>query len=448
MKERADFDKRFSELLHAATGSGRLCELTYVERESRSIGWAEGEPSVQTHSATEGAAIRVQDGSGGEGVVTTKTLEPARLKELTQTAFDIARTSSKDPHRRMARPATYPDEPPMADNLFSETMDTVLERLKEIEKRVLAIDPRLKKVIKFSFSETRARTGLGNTQAVKLVSESTYGSFAAEILAEEAGKTEVAWDYRSHRFPSRIAMDTIAENVASHAVASLGGEAIPSGSYPVLLHPRVGTQLLELLEQALSAEAVQLSRSFLRNLLGAAVASDAVTVVDDPLLPDGVASSAFDDEGTPHRALTPIDRGRLTAYFYDLRSAARAEVQSNGRAVKSGLGAAPHPGATNLYIKPGAASQEQLLSSEDKVFFLHDVMGLHMADPITGEFSLGASGALYENGKRVQTVRGVTIAGTVGGLLKKITAVGNDLTWYGSAGAPSLLVSGLTVAGR
>ena len=85
--------------------------------------------------------------------------------------------------------------------------------------------------------------------------------------------------------------------------------------------------------------------------------------------------------------------------------------------------------------------------SAPKVILLREVMGLHMADPITGEFSLGGSGYLYENGRFASAVRGVTIAGSVESLLNGVAAVGNDLTWYGAMGAPSLLVTGLTVAG-
>jgi PmbA protein len=88
-----------------------------------------------------------------------------------------------------------------------------------------------------------------------------------------------------------------------------------------------------------------------------------------------------------------------------------------------------------------------MLSSGPKVFLLREVMGLHMADPITGEFSLGGSGYLYENGRFSGPVRGVTIAGSVGDMLKAVSAAGDDLRWYGSVGAPSLLVTGLTVAG-
>jgi PmbA protein len=74
-------------------------------------------------------------------------------------------------------------------------------------------------------------------------------------------------------------------------------------------------------------------------------------------------------------------------------------------------------------------------------------MGLHTADPVTGEFSLGASGFFYRNGEFEHAVRGVTVAGRLSDLLTGVAMIGDDLTWFGSTGAPSLLVTGLTVAG-
>jgi PmbA protein len=98
-------------------------------------------------------------------------------------------------------------------------------------------------------------------------------------------------------------------------------------------------------------------------------------------------------------------------------------------------------------MKEGEASIDDLLVSDKRVFLLQDVMGLHMADPITGEFSLGASGVLYENGKPSKPVRGVTIAGTVSLMLKGVAAVANDFRWRGSTGAPSFLLPSVTIGG-
>jgi PmbA protein len=268
-----------------------------------------------------------------------------------------------------------------------------------------------------------------------------------EILAEHDGRTEVGWDYQFVRFREDLNLKSVAEGVAKHTLRALGAKSIPSGAYTFILHPRVVTQLLDLVEEAVSAEAVQLGRSFWAGKKGVPVASAKLNLIDDPEWPRGLACSSYDDEGVPHEKLNVVANGVLQDYFYDLSSASKAKRESNGRAVKAALGSIPKPGATNFFIAPGKGKLDSFLEAAPKVFYLHDVMGLHMADPITGEFSLGASGELYEKGRFSQAVRGVTVAGTIGALLKNISEVGSELSWYGAVGAPPLLVQQMTVAG-
>jgi PmbA protein len=170
-------------------------------------------------------------------------------------------------------------------------------------------------------------------------------------------------------------------------------------------------------------------------------------MIDDPLNPNGLESAAFDDEGTPHQICPIVVDGVLKDYFYDIYSAGKDKRETNGHGMKESLGSLPQPSPTNFYIKPGLTSFDELTHSHKKVFLVRDVMGLHMVDPVTGEFSLGASGSLYENGAFSHAVRGVTLAGTFSELLKKVIGVGIDLTWYGSRGTPSLLISSLSVGG-
>jgi PmbA protein len=277
--------------------------------------------------------------------------------------------------------------------------------------------------------------------------DSTGTGFLVEALAEDAGETQVAWAWTSRRFGRDVDSVSLADEVAESAVRALGAKPLPSGPYTVLIQPRVGVQLMSLLIQALSAEAVQLNRSFLNGEMNKKVVSDKLTFTDDPLRADGVNSTALDDEGVVCRPRAMIDRGVLSSYFYDLRAARRAGVEPTGHGFRPGPASQPGPHATNFYLAPGSVAVDEMIKADKQVFVLHDVMGLHMADPITGEFSLGASGFLYKNGVAAGSVRGVTIAGTVRGLLSNVQAVGSDLTWVGSLGTPSLLVGGVTISG-
>ncbi len=427
---------------------GVQCEFVSAETEQRSVGWAAGAPDNQSVSRSNAAAVRVID-NGGQGLVKGTEITAENAQEMTDRALLIARSTPKDPHRGLGQPAPLLGTPPENDeHVFERPATAILEELKELEERALKTSPRLKKVVRLLLAEERERKTIVTNQGVSLQMFSTGTSFLVELLAEEAGETEVAWDGIGRRFGSDINKEKVALESAEVAVSSLGGKALDSGLYTVLLHPRVGTQLLSLLSQALSAEAVQNGRSFLRGQLEKSVAASGLSVLDDPGLIRGAASVLCDDEGTPANLLTLIDKGTLRNYFYDLRTGRRGDRASNGRGFRSALSAAPAPHATNLYIAPGKASFSDLAGAEKKVFLLHDIMGLHMAEPVTGEFSLGAAGFLYKGGKFSHAVRGMTMAGTVGGLLKNVAAVGNEVHWTSSLGAPYMLVNGITLSGN
>lgn len=420
-------------------------ELYQSDTTSRQTSWSDGRPYLQEYSDASRASLRLLK-NNQEALLSVNQFSVDRIPSLIEQAFDIAAHSPPDVHRVLGRTSSsYPKAPAIDQTLFQQPLDTLLQRLANVEKKILASDSRIKKVVRMGFYENRTVETLANTNGVSLSKEGSHAAFSIEILAGDEQNTEASWDYRADRFFKNLDIEDIAEEAARHAVLSLGGTPLPSGRYTLVVHPRVGSQLLSLFTNALSAEAVHLSRSFLKGKLEERIASPVVSMIDDPFLENGVASGPFDDEGTPHQRIDVVSEGILKSLFYDLRSAHRGGRESNGHGMRSGALAKPAP--TNFYMAPGRKSVADLLAASPKVFELRDVMGLHMADPITGEFSLGASGYLYEKGSMVRPVRGVTIGSQVGNFLKNVRAIASDLTWYGAIGAPSFLVEDVTVAG-
>lgn len=423
-------------------------EIYHLQSQTRSVAWADGKPSLNEAALTEGICLRTLE-KGRQSTLTTRSIDPGLIPSLSSQGLEMARLTPSDPHRCFFKASqSIPPVYAIDTQCFSQPLDEIHQMLSELEKKVLAVDPRIKKVVKFHLNERRLLKSITGSNSSPQADEISVTSFAAEILAEQKDQTEVAWDFGARRFSNELKISELVLAVAHHAAESLGGQAIPSGKYAVVVHPRVGAQLLDLMAQALSAEAVQRGRSFLRGQKNQPVASALVNLVDDPTLPGGVASEGFDDEGTPHERLSVVSNGELLDYFYDLRSASVDGRPSNGHGMKESLSALPRPAATNFYMQPGTTPVAEMLASESRVFLLREVMGLHMADPITGEFSLGASGSLYENGRYSRPVRGVTIAGTVASMLKGVSAVGPDLTWMGSTGSSSFLLPSVSIAGN
>jgi PmbA protein len=415
--------------------------------QKRSLAWAEGKPSLHEESFGETMAVRVLE-KGSEGIVSTRALPPPDFPALVEEARAMALLGPADINRRLSGPATGVTERfPIDGDLFKWPSDAVLDRFRDLERRTLGMDRRLKKIVKFQFSEGRSHTALRSTAGAAVDTDFSSTHFMAEILAEDQGETQVAWDSRSARFACNVDIEQTVADLAAHALGSLGAKTLPTGEYAVVLAPRVGVQLLELLSDALSADAVQMGRSFLAGKMGTSVGSPVLNIVDDPLMPDGIASAACDDEATPRRALPMLENGVLRNFFYDIRTGGRDGVPSNGRGHRGAPMSPPKPSATNLYVKPGSIKLEELLASDDRVFLVRDVMGLHMADRITGEFSLGAAGVLYKQGRAQHAVRGVTMAGSVADVLTRVKMLGGDFRWYGSVGCASLFVQSLSIAG-
>lgn len=427
---------------------GAECEFVRVETERRSVGWAAGAADMQGVSKSSACAVRVIV-EGGQGLVKESELTLENTGALVERALVIARNTPRDPNRFLSAPVAYSGAVPENDaDVLTRPVSAMLEDLKTLEEKALKTSSKIKKVVRLHISEERERKTIVNNHGMLLSAASTGTGFLVELLAEDGGQTEVAWDGVGRRFGADIDMKGVVMEAAETAVRSLGGTLMPSGLYTVLLHPRVGTQLLSLLAQALSAEAVQAGRSFLKDWLGKKVGSSEITVLDDPRLARGAASVLFDDEGTPSQPLPMIDKGVLNNYLFDSRTAKKQGVASNGRGFRSSLAAAPSPHPTNMFVAPGRCSLAELLASEKKVFLLHDIMGLHMAEPVTGEFSLGAAGFLYEDGRFSKPVRGMTMAGTVSGLLENVAAVGNEIHWVSSMGAPYILANNITLSGN
>ena len=181
--------------------------------------------------------------------------------------------------------------------------------------------------------------------------------------------------------------------------------------------------------------------------LGTEVASSAVTVIDDGLFKAGLGTSPCDDELVPAQKKIVIDKGKLVRLLYNTYTANKDKVASTGNGVRGGFKGVPGVGITNCYIQPGKESLEELIRSIDRGLFVNEVMGMHTANPISGDFSVGATGFWIEKGKKTFPVREITIAGNILDFMKNIDAAGSDLRFTGRIGCPSLRVRELSIGG-
>lgn len=253
---------------------------------------------------------------------------------------------------------------------------------------------------------------------------------------------------------SAIDRKALAEEAAAKALEKLGGQVPQTGVYDVVLSPKAMADLLQTYASIFSSEVAQKGLSKLADAEGTVIASEVVTIVDDPFHPDNPMPIHFDAEGSPTGRKLVVEQGRLETLLYNLKTANKAGKHTTGNASKANYKAAVTVRPFTLYLAPGELSREQLLHRVGNGIYVDSLDGLHAgADAVSGDFSLQSSGYLIRDGVLAERIRGFTVAGNFYDLLKKIVAVADDvqlpmalgMTAFGS---PTVLVEGLSVAGK
>ena len=211
----------------------------------------------------------------------------------------------------------------------------------------------------------------------------------------------------------------------------------------MVLDAFVAASFIGFIGSMLSADAVQRGRSLFADREGEEVADPALRLADDGTDGDGPASAPFDGEGVSTRRTGLIEDGRLLGFLYDSRTARKAGRSSTGNASRGSYRSPPSVGTTNLVIEPGEEDLAGLARLAGDGLYVTDVAGLHSGvNPVSGTFSVGASGRLIEGGELGTPVRELTIASDLVSMLKAVRSVGSEVRWVpfgGSVKAPPIL---------
>ena len=271
--------------------------------------------------------------------------------------------------------------------------------------------------------------------------------------ARRGDDVQTAMGLVSGREPGELDAEAAGLEAATKAAGLLGAAPCPSGRYTVVFDREVAAAVLSVIAQALSAEAVQKGRSLFAGRVGEQVAAAQVSLVDDGLHPEGMATAIFDDEGVPHEKTPLIEQGVLRGFLQNSYTARKAGdgARSTGNASRGSYRAAPGVAPTNLVLASGAGTLQELFSRVDRGVYVVNVIGLHSgANPVNGQFSVGATGHLIEAGVRGRPVREITIASDMLSLLANVVDRADDGRWipmYGSVLTPSVAIADVTVSG-
>jgi PmbA protein len=396
-----------------------------------------------------GVGLRVLLGSRMGFAYTTDLSGPA-LKELAMSAVTNAGNTAVDPFNTI--PAK-PSAPYQAVTIHDPAVAAIpdwekIERVMAMEREAFAVDQRVRRIRKAAATFSVSRTLMMNTHGAAVSYEGTAVAASIEVVAEEHGESQAGWEYDIKRFIHALDLAAVGRRAARRAVDLLGARHIDSVKAPVVLEASVAEELLSILASGLSAENVQKKKSLFIGRLGTDVVSPLITVHDDGLLERGIGTAPADDELVPARKKTVIEQGRLALFLHNAYTAGKDRTEPTGNGIRGGFKGTPGVGVTNLYIAPGPHPPEELIAATSRGLVVTEIMGAHTANPISGDFSVGATGFWIESGKKAFPVREITIAGNILDLMKNVDAVGNDLRFSGRIGSPSLRVKELSIGGK
>jgi PmbA protein len=381
-----------------------------------------------------------------QALVSSTDWSRSALAALVERAVAMARTVPEDPFCGIAEPSEIAHEWLPLDMFDPQepTPGDLIERARTAEEAALAVPG-------VSNSEG-AEAGWGQSLVALVASNGFAGAYSGSrhgvsVAAIAASGTGMERDYD---FSSAIhAADlrdpaAVGRRAGERAVKRLGARKMSTCRCPVVFDPRVARGLLSHLLGAISGPAIARGTSFLKDKLGEPVFSPAVTIIEEPHLARGLRSKPFDGEGIANHRRALVDRGVLTTWLLDLRSARQLGLATTGHAAR-GTASPPTPAATNVWIEPGKASPKVLISDIASGFYVTEMMGMGV-NSVTGDYSRGAAGYWIDRGEIAFPVSEMTVAGNLKEMFLR-AVVADDLEFTTGADAPTVRIDDLTVAG-
>ena len=440
------------DLLHevvagALTAGAQAAEAVFAERQSLSVTVRLGALEEVEREEARDLGLRVFIGQR-QAVVSGSDISAEGRGKLIERVVAMARLAPEDryaglaPAERLAR-GPFPD----LDLLDPAEPDaqTLEARALAAEAAALAI-PGVTKSDSSSASWSSAAWRMVTSEGFSGVHRASGFSIGASAIAGDGSGMERAGEGRQTRWQSDLpSPEQIGAEAGRRAVARLSPRKIASTTAPVIFENRLAASVLGPLIGAISGPSVARGVSFLKAHLGRQVFSKAVTVTDDPHRVRGLGSSPFDDEGVGNRPMAIVRDGVLTTWLLNSSSARQLGLETTGHAAR-GLAGPPGVGVSNLTLSLGDKDLAGLMREAGSGLLVTSMFGPSL-NANTGDWSVGCSGAWFEAGEVAYPVTEITVAGNLIDIYARLVP-GADLELRGHVNAPSILVDGLSIAGK
>ena len=451
MSEPLDLEAVARRAVEAAVDAGATDADAYTERSvEREIRVYDGAVESLTDASSRGVGVRAfVDGRWGHAYGTD--LSEDGLRELAAAAYGAAGVADADEHAGLPAETRATD---VGDLRSAELAEWSTERRVELAlevERAARNHPETTQVEQVVYADTDGEAALANSRGFAGTFATSAAWAYASAFAGEGEDLMTGLGLGIGRGPEALDARSIGVEAAERAAALTGARQPKSRRCPVVFDAFVAASFVGFIGGMLSADAVQRGRSLFAGREGEEIASPRLRLADDGTAPDGLATSPFDGEGSPRRRVGLVEDGRLLTYLFDARTARKAGRETTANAVRSSYREPPSVGTGNLVVEPGESSLEDLVREAGDGLYVTDVVGLHSGvNPVSGTFSVGATGRLIEGGQLGAPVREITIASDLVSMLRAVHGVGSEARWVpfgGSVKAVPLLLGEMAVSG-
>ncbi len=425
-------------LTYAKTRGATAADAEVSEGFGQTVTVRQREVETIEYNRDKGIGVTVYIGQQ-RGHASSSDLSPEALRDTVDAALAIARFTAIDDCAGLADPDRLAREFPDLDLIHPWDMpvERAIEMAQACEAAGFAVDKKITNSEGATVSTQQSHFIYGNTNGFLAgYSSSRHSIWCALIAGKGDGMQRDDW-YETVRDPADLpAPDVIGRKAGQRAVARLKARKVPTEQVPVLFESGVSASLMGHFVSAVSGGSLYRKSSFLLDSLGQTVFSPCVQMTDLPLIPKGLASGAFDEEGVATQARDIVKDGVVQGYFLASYSARKLGMQSTGNA----------GGNHNLIMQDTGEDFAALLKKMGRGLLVTELMGQGV-NAVTGDYSRGAAGFWVEDGVIVYPVQEITIAGNLKTIYKNIVAIGNDVSRRSSRQCGSVLVEGMTLAG-
>ncbi len=434
------YTNKVSDILKLAQQKGASqAEVALSSGEGFSLSVRNGTVETIENQKDQGLAITVYFGQK-KGSADTGDLAEQSILETLDAACTIAKFTLEDPYAGLPEKellaTTWPEID--VDHPYTGTIDSATQLARQCEEIGLSYDKRINNSEGANFSTYRGLNVYGNTLGFLAETRATDHSLSLSLIAEDQGHKERDFSFTHARdFNDLWSAKMVATEAAESTLKRLNPRKLSTQKAPVIFASHLASGLIRHYLRAISGSSLYRKTSFLLNSLGMQVFPQFLTFFEDPFIKKGIGSALFDGEGVAIHAQNLVENGRVATYLLNCYTARQLKMKTTGHA----------GGTRNIFVQSEyAPSFDTLLTEMGTGLLVTELIGQGV-NPVTGDYSRGASGLWVENGKVQYPVSEITIAGNLRDMYQNIRAIATDIEQRDRIKVGSILIDGMTIAG-